>query len=604
MVDTLGYGRSGGRPSERGCYGPRRRPGDSSRRERVWFADDVVVFGHSLGSAVAVYLPSTRRCGGWSSRAACVGPGAMAALPFRTSRSPGSAGASSTGRAHRLAVAARCCVRARPRTSSIPFAQARRVFERASRPRSRTAEGAARQRGVAAAGGGASARGVEELLGGPPRLGLRRGAARAGRRRRCRPAAGVRRQAGWDEQSGAQVRETIRELALEVQGFLSAAEGTLPLRLAVESSRRAPCLEIGSYCGRSTLFLAEGLPGRPAGIRSSRSTTIVARPSSSPASPTSTRNFSTSRDGVVTTLDRSSATCGRPDLDRLGHPDRRRLRPPQSLLAGRAVGLVFIDGGHSEADAFQDFHGWSGHVVPGGYLCLHDVFSDPADGGLAPYRVMQYALTTGSVGAGRPGRDAGRPAPAAAGEGAGRVDGPAAAVRSARYLGGVPESADRPLGQVGSGWRPVDRPRRRYAVRALRHVVRRAPGVGRPPASPVPFGPFAAPRHLPGQQRRPVAPPDAARGAGRALRYYTDGEDYPREILPRPRPSANRASASGRSTASCSTIGSFCTTWGSRRSTGARSGDFGRSAPGWPCSIRDRRLRARDQRRRRGASGP
>ncbi len=49
------------------------------------------------------------------------------------------------------------------------------------------------------------------------------------------------------------------------------------------------------------------------------------------------------------------------------------------------LALLFIDGGHGEAPARLDYESWTPHVAPGGTLCIHDVFPDPADGGQAPY---------------------------------------------------------------------------------------------------------------------------------------------------------------------------------------------------------------------------
>ena len=50
------------------------------------------------------------------------------------------------------------------------------------------------------------------------------------------------------------------------------------------------------------------------------------------------------------------------------------------------LALVFIDGGHTEEAARLDYECWAPHVVQGGYLVIHDVFEDPADGGLARTR--------------------------------------------------------------------------------------------------------------------------------------------------------------------------------------------------------------------------
>ena len=60
------------------------------------------------------------------------------------------------------------------------------------------------------------------------------------------------------------------------------------------------------------------------------------------------------------------------------------------------LGLVFIDGGHTDAAAVADYEGWAPQVAPGGVLAIHDVFPDPADGGQAPYRIYQRALESGA----------------------------------------------------------------------------------------------------------------------------------------------------------------------------------------------------------------
>ena len=59
------------------------------------------------------------------------------------------------------------------------------------------------------------------------------------------------------------------------------------------------------------------------------------------------------------------------------------------------LGLVFIDGGHSQAAADADYAGWSPHVAPGGLLAIHDVFPNPADGGRPPFLIYERALAEG-----------------------------------------------------------------------------------------------------------------------------------------------------------------------------------------------------------------
>ncbi len=59
------------------------------------------------------------------------------------------------------------------------------------------------------------------------------------------------------------------------------------------------------------------------------------------------------------------------------------------------VALCFIDGGHGSEPAWADYRGWSPHVRLGGWLAIHDVFPDPADGGRPPYEIYRAALNSG-----------------------------------------------------------------------------------------------------------------------------------------------------------------------------------------------------------------
>jgi predicted O-methyltransferase YrrM len=59
------------------------------------------------------------------------------------------------------------------------------------------------------------------------------------------------------------------------------------------------------------------------------------------------------------------------------------------------VDFCFIDGGHGDEPAWQDYEGWAPHVAMGGQLAIHDVFPDPADGGRPPYELWCAALESG-----------------------------------------------------------------------------------------------------------------------------------------------------------------------------------------------------------------
>ena len=71
----------------------------------------------------------------------------------------------------------------------------------------------------------------------------------------------------------------------------------------------------------------------------------------------------------------------------------------RSELAARlwstSLSLVFIDGGHSYAAAYTDYNAWAGHIMPNGYLMIHDIFKNPEKGGQAPYHIYKLAVASG-----------------------------------------------------------------------------------------------------------------------------------------------------------------------------------------------------------------
>ena len=55
------------------------------------------------------------------------------------------------------------------------------------------------------------------------------------------------------------------------------------------------------------------------------------------------------------------------------------------------IGLLFIDGGHSIDAAFNDYNFWKDKICPGGLLVIHDVFPNPEDGGRPPFEIYSAA---------------------------------------------------------------------------------------------------------------------------------------------------------------------------------------------------------------------
>ncbi len=193
-----------------------------------------------------------------------------------------------------------------------------------------------------------------------------------------------------DETPATQMRQEIKELALDAKGFLSEAEGLKLFELATEGSLLSPCLEIGSYCGRSAIFLAEGcrVSGRHVLF------TIDHHRGSEEQQPGEEyydpELFDSGQQSVFT-LNYFVKNIRRAGLEDWVIPVVARSSRLAAFWPEMKLGLLFIDGGHSAADVQADFENWGKRVVSGGYLCLHDIFPNPDDGGQAPFRIFEHA---------------------------------------------------------------------------------------------------------------------------------------------------------------------------------------------------------------------
>lgn len=177
-----------------------------------------------------------------------------------------------------------------------------------------------------------------------------------------------------------------------VKGFLAHEEGEALYEHCLDVSRLGPCLEIGSYCGKSTVYL--GAACREAG----RTLFAVDHHRGSEEHQLGEEYHDPELyDGQVGQMDSFRAfrqTMADAGLEETVVPivssSRAAARDWQTPL-----GMVFIDGGHSLEVAEADYECWSPHVVSGGILAIHDLFPDPNDGGQAPYTIYKRALASG-----------------------------------------------------------------------------------------------------------------------------------------------------------------------------------------------------------------
>jgi hypothetical protein len=190
--------------------------------------------------------------------------------------------------------------------------------------------------------------------------------------------------------------DELRTLALATKGFMPEDEGDALHEAALAAGGAvpgSPWVEVGSYCGRSTIWLGDA---------ARRCGTVVFAVDHHRGSEENQAGWEhhdpdviDQRVGEMDTLPFFRHAIHDADLEHsvVGVVGR-------SLLVARhwstPLGLLFIDGGHGAEPARADFEGWTPHVAIGGTLAIHDVFPEPADGGRPPYEEIYLpALESG-----------------------------------------------------------------------------------------------------------------------------------------------------------------------------------------------------------------
>jgi MMP 1-O-methyltransferase len=176
-------------------------------------------------------------------------------------------------------------------------------------------------------------------------------------------------------------------------GFMPAAEGLALFEAAAAYAARGPVVEIGSYCGKSTIYLAAA--ARQAGQVVITIDHHRGSEEHQPGWEYHNPRLVDPGTGRLDTLPGLRATLAAAGLE-----DDVVVVVGRSAQVARLwrtpLGLLFIDGGHTDAAAVADYAGWAPWVAPGGVLAIHDVFADPAEGGQAPYRIYRRALKSGA----------------------------------------------------------------------------------------------------------------------------------------------------------------------------------------------------------------
>ena len=184
----------------------------------------------------------------------------------------------------------------------------------------------------------------------------------------------------------------LLDVARAAKGFMPDDEGLALHEAGLAAGAHGPLLEIGTYCGKSAVYL--GAAARGAG-------TVLFTVDHHRGSEENQAGWEHHDREVV------DAATGRMDtlpffrrtIEAAGLEDVVVAVVGYSVPVATAwrtpLGFLFIDGGHAEDVAQSDYAHWSPHVVAGGMLAIHDVFEDPAAGGHAPFRVWERAVADG-----------------------------------------------------------------------------------------------------------------------------------------------------------------------------------------------------------------
>ena len=187
--------------------------------------------------------------------------------------------------------------------------------------------------------------------------------------------------------------EPLRRAAEAATGFMPAAEGLALYATAAAYAPVGPVLEVGTYCGKSTIYLAAAASrrGRPVITVDHHRGSEENQPGWEYHDPT----LVDSAAGRLDTLPHFRNTITAAGLDEAVIAIVGR-SADVALLWGAPLGMLFIDGGHTEEAAQTDYQSWAPWVAPGGALAIHDVFPNPADGGRPPYHIYRLALASGA----------------------------------------------------------------------------------------------------------------------------------------------------------------------------------------------------------------
>ena len=191
------------------------------------------------------------------------------------------------------------------------------------------------------------------------------------------------------------MRTDLEAIAREARGFMPHNEGMGLYETALRMTSADTIVEIGSYCGKSTIYL---------GAAALENESLVFTIDHHRGSEEMQQGWEYHEvelvdpgTGKIDSLPELRRNLERAGLEHVVVP----IIGDSQTVAKRwsePVSMLFIDGGHGTEPAHTDYEEWTPKIIDGGFLAIHDVFADPADGGRPPYEIYCRALEEGGFG--------------------------------------------------------------------------------------------------------------------------------------------------------------------------------------------------------------
>ena len=174
----------------------------------------------------------------------------------------------------------------------------------------------------------------------------------------------------------------------KLKGFMPQHEGIALTKWSEKFSSIGPIMEIGSYCGKSAIYLSKGA------ILNDQLVYTIDHHFGSEEHQIKEEYFDSEifdyKNHRVNTLPLLIKNINKIQVKNIVPIVSNSVDIASKWNA--KLGMVFIDGGHSFKAANNDYVSWSTKIKKHGALVIHDIFENPDEGGQAPFEIFQKAL--------------------------------------------------------------------------------------------------------------------------------------------------------------------------------------------------------------------